>query len=164
MYARAGNHTSPFDIYRRANADPSAFADVTSGTATRGCPASDPAHLCSAGAGWDGPTGLGTPRGLASLAVYHAPALPSVGHSGKVKVKGKARLHTKLKAKYGTFEAGATVTVTWLVKGKAKPIGQGKKLRLKKAWLNRKIRYVVTASATGRTPLSLTSPAVKVRR
>lgn len=175
MYARAGNHTSPFDIYKRANAQPSAFTDVTTGVATRGCPASDPTHLCSAGAGWDGPTGLGAPYGLTGLAALDSsvpptpkptptktPALQRVHHSGKVKVKGKARVRAKLKASYGVFEAGSTVTVTWLIKKKA--VARGIKVRVRKAWLRRKLRYVVTATAAGRTPLSLTSPAVKVKR
>jgi hypothetical protein len=191
MYAQAGNHTSPFDIYARATAEPAAFTDVTSGAATRGCPANDKRHLCSAGAGWDGPTGLGTPHGLRSLEVYtgpvlddptpasyltpitppstapkptptKTPALQRVHHSGKVKVKGKARVRAKLRASYGVFEAGSTVTVTWLIKKKA--VARGIKVRVRKAWLRRKLRYVVTATAAGRLSLSLTSPPVKVKR
>ncbi|WGL52642.1 hypothetical protein P5P86_02180 [Nocardioides sp. BP30] len=212
MYARAGNHTSPFDIYARAASDGTAFNDITSGTATRGCPASDARHLCSAGTGWDGPTGLGTPHGLASLAVLDtavtsgdpsatssptatatatdsptatpttsAPAAPTtapsptstaptttqpitmpIHHSGKLRVKGKARVRSRLKASYGSFDTGTTATVTWLVNGK--PVGSGLRLRVKKAWLRHRIRYVVTATGAGRTPLTLTSPTVKVKR
>ncbi len=47
------------DLY----ADPSALNDVTKGkTAT--C---TPAYLCTAEVGYDGPTGLGTPDGLAAF-------------------------------------------------------------------------------------------------
>lgn len=181
MYARAGNHTNPFEIYARATAQPDAFNDITSGIATRGCPTSDRWHLCNAGVGWDGPTGLGTPHGLESLEPYDGPvladpipagylvrvsappaALRPIRHSGKIKVSGKARVHARLKAAYGTFDAGTTSTVTWLVNGK--PVAHGKHLRVKKAWLKHRIRYVVTATGAGRTPLSLTSPTVKVKR
>jgi hypothetical protein len=223
MYARAGNHTSPFDVYARANDDATAFTDVTSGS-TAGCSTTaDTRHLCSAGTGWDGPTGLGTPDGLNSLAVLgttvpggdptddptsdptsdpttttddptatsdptitsdptdtsdptitsdptttgspsptSAPTLRPPAHTGAIKLHGKARVRTRLKASYGSFEAGATVTVTWLVGGR--PVAHGKHVRVKRAWLHRKVRYVVTASATDRAPLSLTSPTVKVRR
>ncbi|WGL50572.1 hypothetical protein P5P86_11420 [Nocardioides sp. BP30] len=60
LYALAGNHTSPFSFY----ADASTLVDVTSGS-TGTC---SPAKLCSAGPGWDGPTGLGTPASLDALA------------------------------------------------------------------------------------------------
>jgi hypothetical protein len=44
-----------------AYAHPSRLFDVTSGTNGAGC---SPAYLCAAGAGFDGPTGLGTPNGI----------------------------------------------------------------------------------------------------
>jgi hypothetical protein len=89
MYARAGNHTSPFDFYTHALADPSIFDDVSGGS-TRGCTTStDITHLCTAAAGWDGPTGLGVPTGLSALAAYAprvggatAGAAPSSGTAG----------------------------------------------------------------------------------
>jgi 5-hydroxyisourate hydrolase-like protein (transthyretin family) len=60
LYALAGNHTSPMSVYHAGNA----LVDVTAGS-TGSC---SPASLCTAGPGWDGPTGLGTPAGLAGLA------------------------------------------------------------------------------------------------
>ena len=60
LYALAGNHTSPMSVYNAADQ----LVDVTTGS-TGSC---TPAALCSAGPGWDGPTGLGTPAGLAALA------------------------------------------------------------------------------------------------
>lgn len=51
-------HSSVAALYR---APGSAFRDVTSGT-NGTCE-----HYCSAGPGWDGPTGLGSPRGLAAF-------------------------------------------------------------------------------------------------
>jgi len=43
----------------------SGLNDVTAGSNGSGC---SPAQLCAAGPGYDGPTGLGTPNGVASLA------------------------------------------------------------------------------------------------
>jgi hypothetical protein len=61
MYALAGNPgTSPADdIYTHT----SNFFDVTAG-ADGSC---SPAYLCTAGAGYDGPTGIGTPDGITGL-------------------------------------------------------------------------------------------------
>lgn len=50
-------------LYAHAHSDPGAFHDVTAGS-TSGC-AGQP--ICSARAGYDGPTGLGTPYGLAAF-------------------------------------------------------------------------------------------------
>ena len=64
MYAMAGNHTDDDSIYGNYLAAPSRFRDVTSGT-TLDCPSGN--LLCTAKAGWDGPTGLGAPLGLGGL-------------------------------------------------------------------------------------------------
>jgi subtilase family serine protease len=68
LYARGG-HTSqvmgPNTLYAAAKG---AFADVTLGqnAPPHGCAASAPA-LCVSAKGWDGPTGIGTPNGLAGF-------------------------------------------------------------------------------------------------
>lgn len=65
MYALAG---APADGTYPASypwAKPSALNDVTSGSNGTGC---SPAALCTAGPGYDGPTGLGTPNGVSALA------------------------------------------------------------------------------------------------
>ena len=46
-------------------AHPAALNDVTSGSNGTGC---IPAYVCTAGPGYDGPTGLGTPRGVTAFA------------------------------------------------------------------------------------------------
>ncbi|MHA6765462.1 S53 family peptidase [Streptacidiphilus sp. PAMC 29251] len=64
VYADAGTPSAGVpaaDAY--AYAHPDALNDVTTG-ATAGC---TPAYLCTAGTGYDGPTGLGTPNGLAAF-------------------------------------------------------------------------------------------------
>ena len=62
MYALAGNagNTPADDIYTHT----SSFFDVTTGN-DGSC---SPAYLCTAETGYDGPTGIGTPDGIAGLA------------------------------------------------------------------------------------------------
>lgn len=62
LYALVGNHTAPMSVYQ--NSTTGGLVDIASGS-TGSC---SPAVLCNAGPGWDGPTGLGTPSGLAGLA------------------------------------------------------------------------------------------------
>ncbi|WP_211770747.1 S53 family peptidase [Kutzneria sp. CA-103260] len=68
MFARAG-HTATVDgpstLY---SAPATAFTDVSSGQngAAHSCQTSAP-QLCVSGPGWDGPTGIGTPNGLAGF-------------------------------------------------------------------------------------------------
>jgi hypothetical protein len=59
----AGTYPASY-LYSHYAADPSAFNDVTSGS-DGSC---SPAVLCTAGPGWDGPSGLGTPDGVTGLA------------------------------------------------------------------------------------------------
>ena len=62
MFALAGNAgANPAqDIYQHTGN----FYDVTSGNDGSSC---SPAYLCTAGTGYDGPTGIGTPNGIAGL-------------------------------------------------------------------------------------------------
>ncbi|PYC78627.1 peptidase S8 [Streptomyces tateyamensis] len=62
VYADAGTPSAAVPA-ADAYAHPGALNDVTTG-ATTSC---SPAYLCTAGAGYDGPTGLGTPNGLAAF-------------------------------------------------------------------------------------------------
>jgi hypothetical protein len=59
----AGTYPASY-LYSHYATDPSLFNDVTSGS-NGTC---SPAVLCTAGPGWDGPTGLGTPDGVTGLA------------------------------------------------------------------------------------------------
>jgi subtilase family serine protease len=60
MYAIAGNRVSTSSsVYGNA----ASLRDVTSGS-NGNC---SPAYLCTAGSGYDGPTGLGTPQGVGAL-------------------------------------------------------------------------------------------------
>ncbi|HET9102844.1 MAG TPA: S53 family peptidase [Solirubrobacteraceae bacterium] len=64
VYALAGNSASTsYGSYPYSH--PSSLFDVTSGSnSTTGC---TPSYLCTAGAGYDGPTGLGTPNGTGAF-------------------------------------------------------------------------------------------------
>jgi subtilase family serine protease len=63
VYALAGNAASlTYGSYPYSHT--SALNDVTSGSNGSGC---SPAYLCTAGPGYDGPTGLGTPAGAAGF-------------------------------------------------------------------------------------------------
>ncbi|MEO9173979.1 MAG: hypothetical protein ABI317_00600, partial [Gaiellales bacterium] len=59
VYALSGNTTNGTAPY----SNPAALHDVTSGS-NGSC---SPSYLCTAGVGYDGPTGLGTPNGLAAF-------------------------------------------------------------------------------------------------
>ncbi|MEY9853691.1 hypothetical protein ABH923_003369 [Leifsonia sp. EB41] len=66
MYALAGQPATGTYPASYPWAKPSALNDVTTGSnSTGGC---TPANLCTAGPGYDGPTGLGTPNGVSALA------------------------------------------------------------------------------------------------
>jgi subtilase family serine protease len=67
VYALSGNTSNGAAPY----SDPGALHDVTSGSNASSC---SPSYLCTAGPGYDGPTGLGTPNGLAAF--DGAPASP----------------------------------------------------------------------------------------
>ncbi|MDH6112148.1 subtilase family serine protease [Kitasatospora sp. MAP12-15] len=62
VYADAGAPSAAIPA-ADAYAHPSALNDVTSGSTT----SCSPAYLCTAEVGYDGPTGLGTPNGLAAF-------------------------------------------------------------------------------------------------
>ena len=64
VYTLAGNTASTtYGSYPYSHT--SALFDVTSGSnSTSGC---TPSYLCTAGAGYDGPTGLGTPNGTGAF-------------------------------------------------------------------------------------------------
>lgn len=63
VYALAGTPAAGSDPARDPYIDPSALNDVTSGS-NGTC---TPAYLCTAGPGYDGPTGLGSPDGTAAF-------------------------------------------------------------------------------------------------
>jgi subtilase family serine protease len=62
--AGGGGSSALSHLYRVAHTHPSAFHDVRSGTNSSSCGGKP---ICSARRGYDGPTGLGTPSGLAAF-------------------------------------------------------------------------------------------------
>lgn len=71
MYAVAGQTGGTTGAAEYAYSHAAKFNDVTSGN-NGTC---SPSRLCTAGTGWDGPTGLGSPNGLSALA--NVPDAPS---------------------------------------------------------------------------------------
>jgi hypothetical protein len=76
-----GNPSDPAAtaLHQRLFNDITAGNDIPTGSNTT-C---SPAYLCAAGAGYDGPTGLGSPDGVTGfLSSYYYPASPSIAGSG----------------------------------------------------------------------------------
>jgi hypothetical protein len=111
LYALAGNHTDPLAIYQNVSTRPGSFADITAGqNGTCGT------ALCTARTGWDGPTGVGTPSGLAGLVATGAapPPLAAPTTAATLARSGRypLRLHYQLvDATTGAAVSGAEVLV-----------------------------------------------------
>ena len=116
VYALSGNTSNGLAPY----GNPGALHDVTGGS-NGTC---SPSYLCTAGPGYDGPTGLGTPNGLAAFA--GAPPAPdfslSVSPSSQTVTTGQGASYTVTMTPNSTFadsvgvtvgaSSGATVTAT----------------------------------------------------
>jgi hypothetical protein len=83
LYADAGNHTQPFAAYANAGTG-SLITDVTAGSNCLGRTAT----ICTAGVGWDGPTGLGMPTSPEALALPMA--APTMSASALTATVGQA--------------------------------------------------------------------------
>jgi hypothetical protein len=128
----AGTYPASY-LYAHYAADPSVFNNITTG-ANGTC---TPSVLCTAGPGWNGPTGLGTPDGVTGFAYVHtgsitgtvtdastgdpiagvtvsAPGLSvTTGSTGSYTLAGipAGSAHVSVSA-YGYHNTSATVTVT----------------------------------------------------
>jgi len=125
LYALAGNHTDPLAIYQNVSRTPSSFVDITSG-ANGGCGT----KLCDAGPGWDGPTGVGTPAGLAGLVANGSSSVPlaAPNTAGRLSRSGgyPAELHYQLvDALTGAPVSGAKVSVQANTGAGYRSIGSG---------------------------------------
>jgi subtilase family serine protease len=79
----AGTYASSYPYYNSA----ASLFDVTSGKNTSGTCST---YLCMGAAGYDGPTGLGTPIGAAAFAPATAPPPPPVNHAPVIDSKSKS--------------------------------------------------------------------------
>jgi N-acetylneuraminic acid mutarotase len=134
VYALAGQPVGGTNPASYLYAHPSALNDVTTGSnSSVGC---TPAYLCTAGPGYDGPTGLGTPEGTAAFTggphgtvtgtVRTASGTPvagaqvqiggasgETGSSGRYTITAPDGSYTPQATLYGYHTAtGSTVTVT----------------------------------------------------
>jgi subtilase family serine protease len=103
IYALAGNGPSSASLNRDPYNDPAALNDVTSGS-NGSC---SPAYLCTGQAGYDGPSGLGTPNGTAAFGSGSAAPPPPAPVSAASSTVGASP--TSVPADGSTT---ATITVT----------------------------------------------------
>ncbi len=106
VYALSGNTTEGAAPY----ANPGALHDVTSGS-NGSC---SPSYLCTAGSGYDGPTGLGTPNGLAAFAT--SPPSPdfslAVSPSSRTVTQGQGTTYTVTMTPNSAFAGSDSVGVS----------------------------------------------------
>ncbi len=107
VYALAGNPGASDSANRYPYAHPTALNDITSGSnGTCGAP------LCTAGAGYDGPTGLGTPNGTAAFTASSTTPSPiTVTNPGSQ--TGATGTQTRLQMS----ASGGTAPYTWTATG-----------------------------------------------
>ncbi|HEY3631357.1 MAG TPA: carboxypeptidase regulatory-like domain-containing protein, partial [Jatrophihabitantaceae bacterium] len=115
-YALAGTPVAGSNPAAYPYANPAAINDVTSGS-NGTC---DPAYLCTAGPGFDGPTGLGTPNGSGAFAMVDHGVVAGTLTSSGAGVAGAqvtidqqttttdANGHYQLSVPVGTFDLTAT--------------------------------------------------------
>lgn len=176
LYAIAGNHTDPFNVYRTAAALPGTLADVTAG-ATEGCSAALIALLCQAVAGWDGATGLGSPVTpvalLSTVPLGWTPTqssgqtpdqlpLPTLTRRASVALRGRAVVGHRVSAAARFLPAGARVRFRWLLDGRRLPGATRTTLRVTRAMRHHRLAVVAVVSAPGRAVASYRSAAVLV--
>jgi 5-hydroxyisourate hydrolase-like protein (transthyretin family) len=123
LYALAGNHTDPLSVYHNVTTRSSSFVDITSG-ANGSCAS----VLCHAAAGWDGPTGIGTPAGLTGLTTTGQPteplARPKTAAALRVSGSYPATLSYRLvDATTGSPVSGARVRIQATADGRTTTIG-----------------------------------------
>ena len=87
-------------LYQHAHSEPSAFHDITTGTNGFACSQSKP--ICAARRGYDGPTGFGTPNGLAAFLPSggaldpHRPAVTVSAPKGRLSVNRRWTTQVKV--------------------------------------------------------------------
>ena len=109
VFALSGNTSNGAAPY----ANPSALHDVTSGS-NGSCGGS---FLCTAGVGYDGPTGLGTPNGLAAFGgAASPPPAPDfsfgVSPSSQTVTQGGSTTYTVTMTPNSAFTSGGSVSVS----------------------------------------------------
>lgn len=176
LYAIAGNHSDPFNVYRTAAASPATLADVTAGS-TAGCSTALIALLCQAVAGWDGATGLGSPITPAALSSTvpagwtppqtggQGPAqlpLPTLTPRVAVVVHGRAVVGHRVRVSTLRLPAGARVTYRWLVDGHPVFRVGGASLRVTRAMRHHRLTVVAVVHLPGGATASYTSAVGRV--
>ncbi len=107
VYALAGTPGATENPPSYPYAHPGNLFDVTTGS-NGSC---SPAQLCHGGAGWDGPTGLGTPNGSAAFAAGGGSGTVSVNNPGSQTTAVGTAVNLQLSA------TGGTPPYTWSATG-----------------------------------------------
>jgi hypothetical protein len=111
--AGGGSDSAAQRLYQRARSDPGALRDITTGTNNAFC-ADQP--YCAARRGYDGPTGLGTPYGLAAFLPSggvldpHRPLITVSAAKGRLTVNRRWTTQVKV-ANSNPFSLGGSVTL-----------------------------------------------------
>jgi subtilase family serine protease len=104
-YALAGQQPGGVSPARSLYTQPSKLYDVTSGV-TGSC---SPAVLCHAGTGWDGPTGLGTPHGIAAFRTSRATNPSAVVAPYRLRASGTVVNSSVISSYWGQRPTGTVV-------------------------------------------------------
>jgi len=106
-------------------------------------------------------TVTGTRAGYATVSRTSAPTpavAPGVlGSAPTPTIRGKAKVGKKLTAVPGQWQAGVTLTYQWFVGTKAVDGATGPRLKVRKAWVGKRIRLKVTGAKPGYAPVTMAS-------
>ena len=106
--------------------------------------------------GHENVTSTSAPSTVAAAPVVVA---PTVFTAATPTITGTPKVGKKLKVVPGAWSPAATLTYQWFVKGKAVKGATGKKLKLTKAMVGKKVTVKVTGTRPGYTTLTKTSKA-----
>ena len=185
LYAIAGNHVDPFNVYRTAAQSPATLADIASGS-TEGCSVALVPLLCQAAAGWDGATGLGSPLTPLALGAtipvgwtppppgpapapgqgpdqLPLPSLPSLPSHVAVVLRGRAVVGHRIWATAVRVPSGARVRFHWLLDGRPLAGAGGTSLRVTQWMRHHRLAVKAVVVAAGRTQATYISPAARVQ-
>lgn len=167
LFALAGNHNVA-GVYGH----PEAFVDIQSGT-TQGCPPGA-GVLCTAQAGWDGPTGLGLPYGLVAFGGAPAPPPPlaaptMLARVTRPTVSGRPRIGQRLKAHPGAYvdadsrlPVPVLISYQWFAGSKRLRGATGSSLKLARQLRHKPVWFRATITSPGYVTTTVTSPRRKV--
>lgn len=167
LFALAGTHSTG-SLYSH----PEAFVDVQAGS-TSGCPAGAGA-LCTAQAGWDGPTGLGLPYGLVAFGGAPAPPPPLAAPTPLQRltrpvISGRPKIGKRLRAHPGAYvdadsrlPVPVLISYQWFAGNKRLMGATGSSLKLSPQLRRKPVWFRATIASPGYVTTTVVSPRRKV--